>query len=290
MDYQIITDSSCDLPNHLVEAFHVVRVPFYVSFNGMTYAKENIDITPVQFYQKLHEEKNLPKTSLPSIQDYMDIFEPFLKQGIDILCFCLTKKFSGSYQSAVNAQNILAESYPERKIYIIDSISATAGEGLLVYEACRMKEAGMTIDEVCEKVEQLKHTSKINFTVDSLEHLQKGGRIGKAASLAGSILNIKPIMVLEKGELYPASKVRGRKKAFKTLVEMTQNELGANKDEYQIVLLHGENPSSDDEMHELLQEAGLTAFPEGWYVGVTIGVHAGPTPTGIAYIKKYEYL
>ena len=97
-------------------------------------------------------------------------------------------------------------------------------------------------------------------------------------------------MVLEKGELYPASKVRGRKKAFKTLVEMTQNELGANKDAYQIVLLHGENPSSDDEMQELLQEAGLTASPEGWYVGVTIGVHAGPTPTGIAYIKKYEYV
>ena len=116
----------------------------------------------------------------------MDAMEPALKEGKDVLCLCLSSKFSGSFQSAVNAGNILADDYPDRIIRVIDTTCATGCEGLMVLEACRMRDAGMEIDSVVEKLDKMKESACLYVTVDSLEHLQKGGRIGKASAMAGA--------------------------------------------------------------------------------------------------------
>lgn len=290
--YQIISDTSCDIPKSMLEELHVAFVPYYVSFDQETYYKELIELTPDDFYDKINQEHLFPKTSLPSVQDYMDAMEPVLKEGRDVFCMCLTAKFSGSYQSALNARNILSETYPERIIKVIDTACATGSQGLLVYEACRMRDAGMDIQTLEEKVDRLKTTTKINFTVDSLEYLQKGGRIGKAAALAGTILNIKPIIIMQGGELQPESKVRGHKKALKTILDMTRNEIGDKKESYFVCIIRGEKERlpAAEEIADTLRSEGFDVAEQVYTVGITVGTHAGPTPIGICYIKKYEYL
>lgn len=290
--YKILSDTSCDMPVPLLEKLDVTYVPFHVSFDMEHYLKELRDITPDDFYDKINAEKLFPKTSLPSVQDYMDAMEPVLKDGKDVFCMCLTSKFSGSYQSAVNAANILSESYPDRKIRVMDTTCVTGSQGLLVYEACRMRDAGFSLEKMAEILDKQKDTTKINFTVDSLEYLQKGGRIGKASALAGTILNIKPIIIMKDGELHPESKVRGHKKALKTIMDMTRNEIGAEKEKYQVLFVRGEKErqATAEEMRKELAAEGFDVMDEIWPVGITIGTHAGPTPIGICYIKKYEFV
>lgn len=290
--YQIISDSSCDLPKSLLETLNVGVVPYSVSFDTVTYYKEIWELAPEEFYDEVKAHKVYPKTSQPSIQDYMNVFEPYLKEGKDILCICLTSKFSGSFQSAVNAMNILSESYPDARIEVMDSISVTGTQGLLVYEACRMRDEGYDFDRLRAVLNLQKQTSKINFTVDSLDFLQKGGRVGKASALAGTILNIKPIIVMTDGELFPSGKVRGHKKALRHIIDMTKEEIGAEKEKYRICVIRAERErqAAAEEAAEELRRDGFDVIDEIWPVGITIGTHAGPTPIGICYIKKHEYL
>ncbi|MBQ7102870.1 MAG: DegV family EDD domain-containing protein, partial [Anaerotignum sp.] len=128
--YKIIADTSCDMPAVVFAEKNVTYVPFNVSFDQQNYIEELKDITPDAFYEKIITEKLFPKTSLPSVQTYMDAMEAELKEGKDVLCLCLSSKFSGSYGSAVNAANILSEEYPERIIRVVDTTCATGCEGL----------------------------------------------------------------------------------------------------------------------------------------------------------------
>lgn len=290
--YKIIADSSCDIPISLMKANDISYVPFNVSFDQETYLEELKDITPDEFYEKINAEKLFPKTSLPSVQSYMDAMEAALKENKDVLCLCLSSKFSGSFQSAMNAANILSESYPDHMIKVIDTTCATACEGMMVLEACRMKDAGMDINAVAEKLEVLKETSRIFVTVDSLEHLQKGGRIGKASAMAGTILNIKPIIAMKDGELHPESKVRGSKKALKQIVDMAKGKIGDEKDQYRIIFVRGdkEREATAAELANELRAEGYDVAENVWTVGITIGSHIGPTPIAVCMLKKYEFV
>ncbi len=288
--YQIIADSSCDIPITVMQEKNISYVPFQVSFDQENYLEELKDITPNEFYNKINAEKLFPKTSLPSVQNYIDIMEPILRNGNDVLCLCLSSKFSGSYQSAVNAGNILSESYPDRIIKVVDTACATACEGLMVLEACRMRDAGMEIHSVVEKLNLLKETSRIFVTVDSLEYLQKGGRIGKASALAGTILNIKPIIVMKDGELHPENKIRGTKKALKTIMDMAKARIGNEKDQYTVIFVHGEKERQPvaEELAAEMRAEGFDVLEDVWTVGITIGSHIGPTPIAICMLKKYD--
>lgn len=290
--YKIIADTSCDIPASVFAENNVTFVPFNVSFDQENYLEELKDITSEEFYDKINAEKLFPKTSLPSVQAYMDAMEAALKEGNDVLCLCLSSKFSGSFQSAVNAGNILSESYPDRIIKVVDTTCATACEGMMVLEACRMKDAGMSIEAVVEKLDNMKESACLYVTVDSLEHLQKGGRIGKASAMAGAILNIKPIIAMRDGELQPESKVRGSKKALKTIMEMSREKMGDEKEQYRITLVRGEKErhATAMELANELRAEGYDVATDVWTVGITIGSHIGPTPIAICMIKKYEFV
>lgn len=288
-NFKIITDSSCDVPLELLTQYDIDFVPFYVSFDGVNYYKEYIEISVEEFYKKLINEKLFAKTSLPSVQDYMDVFKPNLDKGMDILCFCITAKFSGSYQSAVNASNILKEEYPGRKIIIVDSIQATAGQGLVLLETARMKSSGFSIEKCYQTIENIKHTCSVTFTVATLEYLKRGGRIGLVSAFAGSILNIKPIIQLNVGELRPYSKSRGRKKAVKEVVEIVMKEVGNNKHDYEYFVLHSECGEDAAEIIKRLKDKhNIDVTLPYSYVGATIGCHIGPSAVGIATIKKFD--
>lgn len=290
--YQIFSDSSCDTPEDLLKIHNINLIPFFITFDQEKYLKENIEITNQEFYNILQNEKVYPKTSLPSVVDYINAFEPAIMEEKDVLCLCLSQIFSGSFQSAVNAKNILLEKYPDAKIHILDSIQATGGQGILLLQAAYMKAAGYTIDENVNRLNELKTTARIMFTVDTLEYLQKGGRIGKATSLAGTMLNLKPLILLKDGELIPYSNVRGRNKSLQKIIAMTEEyftETGEKYEDYDFCLANATTPDDVEYVQtELEQLIGKKITYPYFAIGVTIGTYTGPGAIGVCFVKKYN--
>ena len=243
MAYQIITDSSCDLSPELVKEKQLHVVPFYISFDEENYFKENEEIKVHEFYQKMVDNPDVfPKTSLPSVEDYMDAFTPYLQQKMDIICICITTKFSGSYNSASTARDILLEDYPDAKITVIDATVNTVLQGILVLEAVRMKEDGLSYEEVIEEIDRIKGTGRIIFTVGNMDYLIHGGRVGKVMKVAVNALKIRPMIILKEGEIFPFGVARSRKKSIQKILEKTKahfKEINESPDDYQIVIGYG---------------------------------------------------
>lgn len=288
-DFIILSDSSCDLPESIKKQYSLDIIPFYMSFDGERYLRENIDISIDDFYNKLASENILPKTSLPSINDYLKYFKKYLDKGMDILCFTICSELSGSYQSAINAANILMEDYKYRKILVIDSRKVTFAQGLLIIEALKMQKSGFSLEEIYNKMESLKQEGIIIFTVDSLEYLQKGGRIGKASAFTGTLLNIKPILLFNKGILEPHSKVRGRKKSLLEILKIFNEYIPDNLNKYELAIAHANCKDEALELEKVLKEKyNITLSYPISNIGITVGSHTGPTTIGIGFIKKYD--
>ncbi len=290
--YQIFSDSSCDLPESLLKEHDIKLIPFYVSFDQDIYYKENVDITNEAFYEILSSKNVYSTTSLPSVQDYMNSFKQAIKNNFDIVCLCLTQKFSGSYQSAVNAKHILEEQYPEANIHIIDSIQATAGQGILLLQMAYMKAAGFSLEQMVQTINKLKPTARIMFTVDNLDYLAKGRRIGKVASLAGNMLDLKPLIQLKEAELVPYSNVRGRKKSLEKIYSMVEEyfqETGENPKDYDFGIANAttmEDALALQKQVEAFIDRSIT-YPV-FQIGVTIGTYTGPGGIGICFVKKFD--
>lgn len=296
MAYQIITDSSCDLSPELVKEKQLHVVPFYISFDEENYFKENEEIKVHEFYQKMVDHPDVfPKTSLPSVEDYIDAFTPYLQKGIDIICICITTKFSGSYNSASTAKDILLEDYPNARITVIDATVNTVLQGILVLEAVRMQEDGLSYDEVIEGIDRIKGTGRIIFTVGNMDYLIHGGRVGKVMKVAVNALKIRPMIILKEGEIFPFGVARSRKKSIQKILEKTKAhfaEIKESPDDYQIVIGYGYDYEEAVEFKkELLaslqtysniQDVGI------FQIGAMIGVHTGPYPLGIGLIRKYD--
>ncbi|MDO4479232.1 MAG: DegV family protein [Lachnospiraceae bacterium] len=293
--YKIISDSSCDINPSYLESLGVDRIPFYVSFDKETYRREISEISLEEFYKELTASKIFPKTSLPTVDDYMACFKKHIEAGLDVLCICITAKFSGSYQSAVTAREMTLEAYPDANIAVVNSWSATGGQGMLVNEAVRMRDAGLSLEENVANLEKLRETSNIMFTISTLEYLQRGGRIGKVTALAGSLLNLQPLIQLQDGELIPYGTVRGRKKAlvkaFDMFVEFF-NKNGLKYEDYNFGIICGYLAAEETEAQKARVEAeiGHSIDLPAFNVGVTIGTYTGPDPVGITFIRKYETL
>ncbi|MDD3337734.1 MAG: DegV family protein [Lachnospiraceae bacterium] len=292
-EYQIFSDSSCDTDGALLKEMGVIRIPFYVSFDQVNYEKEIEEISLERFYERLTSEKIFPKTSLPSVADYRQHFEQAIKRGKDVLCICITSKFSGSFQSAITAKTLLEEKYPEASIYIVNSLQATGGQGLTVLEAAKMQIAGYSIEDNYNTLNKLSDTSRIMFTVGTLEYLERGGRVGKAKSLAGSLLSLKPLIELYDGELMPYGTVRGRKRSLDRPIDMLREYFEKRKENYQdytFGIISGY--SSEDEAvvfkKKIEELIGHPIDLPYFQVGVTIGTYTGPDPVGVCFIRKFD--
>lgn len=297
MKFGIVSDSSCDLSLQYTEQEKVSIVSFYVSFDGENYLREGKDIAITDFYQEMADNQDCyPKTSMPSVQDYMDAFLPFVETNTPVLCICLTKKFSGSMQSAINAREELLEEHPEAEIYVMDSQLVTAAQGLFVKEAVRLRNKGLDLKTAVKALEKIRNTGHIFFTTKDLKYLEHGGRIGKAASLAGSMLNIKPLLQYYDGELGSTELCRGRKKSLFKVADMFVEYLEKKKinlEEYHLVTGVGldvpEYKTFKDYLGQKMAERGYPS--ENWpqmQIGATIGVHTGPYPIGVGILKKAE--
>ena len=297
MAYQIITDSSCDLSKEMVAKKNIYVVPFYVSFDEKNYYKENVDIEVREFYQKMVDNPDVfPKTSLPSVDDYIEAFTPFVKNNIDIICICITTKFSGSYNSASTAKDILLEEYPDAKICVIDAMVNTVLQGILVLEAARMQENGLSFDEVVENVERIKLTGRIIFTVGNMDYLIHGGRVDKVKKVVVNALKIRPMIILKEGEIFPFGIARSRKKSIQKIFEKTKEhfeEIKESPDDYEIVVGYGydyaEAVEFRDELIKSLKTYSNKDDIDIFQIGAMIAVHTGPYPIGIGLIRKYDH-
>ncbi len=296
--YQIVTDGSCDLDQNLVDQNQLHVVPFYITCDGKNHQKEKEEISVEDLYQFMVDHKDIfPMTSMPSVEDYLEVFEPILKHGDDIICICITTKFSGSYNSTYTAKQILAEDYPQQQITIIDATVNTVLQGLLVLEAAQMRKDGMTYEQVIEIIEKIKTTGRIFFTVGNFEYLIHGGRIGKVAGVAAKTLGIKPLIVLRDGEIFASGVTRGREKSKRKVIEnminhFVDNQLDVNQ--YAFCVGYGYDQQEGQKFKELLEATLHEKFPDFHqtvllqHIGATIGVHTGPYPIGVGIIEKYK--
>ena len=233
--YKIISDSACDLSKEYVEKNDITVVPFSVSFDQEHYLKDSIDITRDEFYTRLVNENVFPKSSLPSVEEYMDTFLEYVKQDIPVICLTISLVLSGSYNSARTAADLIKEDYPDAKIAVFDSKQNTVTQALLVNEIVKMKNDGLSFEESVEKIDKLIPTAIIFFTVGSLDYLRIGGRIGKLASIATGKLGIKPIILLKNGELGLGGIGRSRAKLKKAVLDTVNKHFTDNnlsKDDY----------------------------------------------------------
>ena len=293
--FHIISDGSCDLPPALAQEKNITIVPFYVSFDDEHYQKENIDINIREFYQEMVDRKGVyPKSSMPSIHDYEEAFLPFAQEGIPVICICITTKFSGSMQSALNAKELILEKYPEARITVIDATVNTVLQGLYVLEAVKLRDNGTSFAEAAARLEEIKSTGRIFFTVGNMEYLKHGGRIGKVAAAAGSVLNIRPIITLKQGEIFPSGIDRGRKRTLQKVLNLLLDYLKESNldiESYSLTVGYGYDRAEGEAFRNhaltVLQEQGYNIQDIPLYqIGATIGVHTGPYPLGFGIIQK----
>lgn len=295
--FHIISDGSCDLPVELAKEKNITVVPFYVSFDDEHYLKENVDIGIREFYQQMVDRKGVyPKSSMPSTQDYVEAFQTWAEKGIPVICICITTKFSGSMQSAVNARTIVQESCPEARITVIDARINTVLQGLYVLEAAKLRDSGMDYDSVVKRLEEMRSSGRIFFTVGDMEYLKHGGRIGKVSAVAGSVLGIRPVITLKDGEIFPSGIGRGRKRTTEKTIELLLDYLEKSSlgiDGYSIAIGYGYDREEAVEFREHALEAlhgkgyeiGREEIPL-YQIGATISVHTGPYPLGFGIIEK----
>ncbi len=296
MEYQVISDGSCDLEADLKEKYNIEVVPFFVSFEEEKYYKEIEEIAIRDVYDKMvSNPKKYPKTSLPSVQNYVDAFMPHIRAGRGVICVCITTSLSGSYNSAVNARDIICEDYPDAKIAVINSYGATVYQRLYVIEAAKMQQQGYSYEENVKILQgQMRDTARIFFTVGDLDYLQHGGRIGKLAGLAGSVLNLKPLITLEGGSIDSSGIARSRKKSMAKTIELLKSYFKENKEnpvDYEYAVGYGydmqEGIQYKKQVDEALKEMGVEKGADLVQIGATICVHTGPYAIGVGLVKRF---
>jgi DegV family protein with EDD domain len=201
MTIRIVTDSTADLPQAFAEELGITVVPLYVQFGQNTY-RDRIDISEEEFYQRLLNDPVHPSTSQPSPQDFADVYNKLSKQADGIVSIHISNKLSGTYNSALQGKELAATACP---IEVIDSEMVSMGLGLLAAEAANVASSGKGLQELVEEVKRLIPSTHVWALFDTLKYLAMGGRIGKAKEMMGSVLNIKPILVVKDGEMAPAT-------------------------------------------------------------------------------------
>lgn len=283
MALKIITDSASDLPNYLIEQYNVEVIPTPVVIDNVDYF-DGDTIMPDKFYNIMREGRSEIRTYHINASMFKDHFLPYAQNNDELIYICFSTGIAGTFNAAHIAKNEILEEYPDFDLTIIDSKAASMGFGMIVYKALRMLEEGALKSEIIDTVNFfVEHVNEV-FTVETLEYLYKGGRLSRSSAIAGGILDIKPIIKVDReGKLVSCDKVRGRNKSLKALVDMV-GEIGAELENQVIGLVHGDDKETLDKVRQMLTEKyGCKNFVES-YVGCAIGAHTGPGIIGITFL------
>lgn len=288
MSFAIVTDSSSNLTEEMIDRFDLSILPLTFMVDGEEYRSylkgEKTDLS--QFYAMMREGKVIT-TSLPNLQESRETIEALLKDGRDVLYLGFSSGLSGTYQAIELLLAELAGLYPDRTVCSVDTLAASGGEGLLVYYAAKMRDEGATVEAVRDWVEDHKLHLAHWFTVDDLMFLFRGGRVSRTSAWAGTLLNIKPVMhVDDEGHLIPLEKVRGRKKSLKALVDHMEQTAMSPVADQTVFITHGDCLEDAEYVADLVRERfGVTDIMINW-VDPVIGAHSGPGTMALFFLAS----
>lgn len=283
-EYVITTDNNSDLPESFYREHQVGCTYLSYSIDGQTHTRE--DFLPTEEFYARMRSGAMPTTAQVNPEAARELMEPYLQAGKDLLHIAFSSGLSGSYDSCRAAARELSERYPERKIQVIDSLSASLGQGLLVHYAVKMKEEGHSMEEVAQWVEDHRKNLVHLFTVDDLDHLHRGGRVSKATAIVGGMLNIKPVLhVDDDGKLVATGKVRGRKKSLQALVDGMREQIGSYGSRCDTIFIsHGDCEADARSVEKKVREIYPIQTVVINHVGATIGAHSGPGTVALFFL------
>lgn len=276
MSVKIVSDSTADLPDELAQRLDVTVVPAYVLIDDVSH-REGLDITRHEFYRRLQSSPRLPTTSQPTPTDFAEKLAPLVQDGHQVICITVSKLLSGTYNSAVQA----AADLPDGAVSVVDSNTATAGHMLQVIAAAEdAAVADATMTSVLAAAEARAAQGLTYCMVDTLEYLQKGGRIGKAQAFMGSVLKVKPILKITEGEVLPVDRPRNTRRAMQRLEELVRSHGPASK----LAVAYSTEPDVADEIRARLSDLAPDEQTYVLQIGSAVGTHCGPGAIGVATI------
>ncbi len=278
MAIRLVADSTADLPAGLVDGWNITIVPAYVNFSraggGVETLRDGVEIDTDAFYKRLVESPTLPTTSQPSAQDFLEVYQDIIQKGDRVISVHISSKLSGTYNSATQAKAALKN---PAAVEVVDSASASMGAGMTALAGARAIASGAGMDEALQEIREAAARMRIYFMVDTLEYLQKGGRIGKAQAFVGSLLSLKPILTIANGEISPLERVRTRRKALQRLSRIAE-ESGPISE---ACVIYNTTPQ---DLEPLRRSLGASLPPDSVItarVGAGVGVHTGPGVVGL---------
>ena len=283
-DFVILTDSSADLSADMVQKLNVEVLPLGFVLDNQSYRNypDNRDMDPHVFYERLRAG-NVATTNAVNVAQYVEALEPLLQAGKDVLVLAFSSGLSTTYNSSRLAVEELSARYPERKLYTVDTLCASLGQGLLVWYAAQLRARGGTIDEIRDWIEEHRLNICHQFTVDDLHFLKRGGRISAATAVVGTMLQIKPVLhVDDEGHLINIGKARGRQASLKALVDkMEQTALDSGS--LTVFISHGDCLEDARTVADMVKNRFGVEEVYINYVGPVIGAHSGPGTVALFY-------
>jgi DegV family protein with EDD domain len=281
---RIVTDSTCEGPAEVLAHPAVHVIPLYVLFGQQVY-RDGVEMSASQFWERLPRVRQLPTTSQATPGDFAEPFKRFTDDGDEVLAIVLSSKLSGTCESALIARDAL----PGRPIDVVDSLSVSIGLGLMVEKAVAMAAAGATRAEIIAQVMAMRDKIHILFAVDTLEYIQRGGRIGRAAAFAGTLLRFKPLLGIREGEVHPVSRVRTKRKALEALLDQLARDVPGRGPGARLAVVHG---CAEDEASEVARNLSARFNSPHVFLatlGPVLGVHVGPGTVGAAaYVDETD--
>lgn len=287
-DFYITTDSNSDLPQEYIDKFNTTIIPQYYSFGDTVYGDE-LNMSPAEFYDKM-KEGELPQSQANNPAVIEDKFRAILDKGADIIHIAFSSALSGSYNNVCMVARELLEEYTDAKITIIDSLNVSLGESLMVIYANTLKANGVSYTDIVTKLDEFKHHVNVQFTVDDLFHLQRGGRVSKTTAVVGSALNLKPFLyVTNEGALSSNGTVRGRKKSISSLVEKMIASLESNTDfSLPVGIVHGNCIEDAQTLADMIKAKTKFTTVIINNISPSIGTHSGPGALGVVYYGQLK--
>jgi DegV family protein with EDD domain len=275
---KIVAVTTAGLLPHEIKEFDITMIPQRVSF-GLETLRDGIDISDEVFLQRLASSKQFPTTSQPPAGDFLEAFKKIRGAGHEVLAVLISNKLSGTVSSANTAKSELNN---DAAITIFDTLNVAAGEGLMVLQAARMAQAGQSVKEILSKLEHMRDHMQLLFVLDTLEYLAKGGRIGNAQKLIGSMLQMKPILEIKHGAVEPFERIRTKVKARARLHEVVDQAV-RGKSKVQLAVMYTEITVEATQVANELKEKYHLRECNAYHMSPAVGAHAGPGALGIAY-------
>jgi DegV family protein with EDD domain len=271
----VVTDSTADLSPEVQARLGLAIVPLIINWDGQTY-RDKLDLSPTDFYRRLRTSKTLPKTGSPSMAAFESTFRDQLEEHDAVICLNLAAPLSGTFEVARHA----AESVDPRRVFVVDSGSVSVCIGWLAELAVNLGHQGVPPVEIVEQVELTRQRLRVLAVLETLTFLQRGGRIGRAAALAGTLLSVKPILSVRDGEVAPVERVRTMNGAIRRLVELVESEGPLER----LGVVHADAPATAAEVENRLHQRYMDVAVDRGELGPVVGTHGGPGVVGVGFL------